>query len=213
MEIFKIERRGQDKVVTPQSVSNVVEKPEADQGLVLSEKEELRQAQAIAGEEVPGGTTEATGKAEVGASDAPTYTLGDDKAPKAVIKVDGPLSKVFTEALNKILAFENMVMVPLLVEEYEEMKKDVSFNEATSIHVQAYDANELHSADVIDIADGVTKTNLETNILAMEAAKGKKLSQYVGRVENYCRSAKVNNYYSMETAAHRVASLVATLGV
>lgn len=211
MEIFKIERRPEASGVEAQEIKPEVTGNKSDTGYVPTESEELRQAKEMTGEEVPGSSAIPEGGSETEAEAA--YTLGTAKTGKMVIKIDGPLSKIFTEALNKILAFENMTMVPLLVEELEELKKDESFNDTVSIHVQAYDASELTTNDVFEIADGITKTDGDDQILAMEAIRHHSLSNAVGRAENFCRDTKTKSFYHFNAACYRIASLAKAAGV
>lgn len=208
MEIFKITRQGQGSGVAVQtSTGQAAPVHEEDR---LSESAELKQAKALTGEVVQG--TQAPGDAvATGNTSEPGFTLDAGEKDKVIVKVDGPLSQVFTEALNKVLAFENMVLLPILAAEYEAMQDDPTFNDLTSIHVQAYDAHDLTTGDVVDITNEITKTTEDSHIIAMESARG--MSNASACAENMYRSLKANSYYRFSTAANQIAAIARSRGV
>ena len=208
MEIFKITRQGQGNGVAVQGVSS--EKPLVEQQDQISEAAELKQAKALAGEVVQGQVVDSDTSGPVESTE-PGFTLDASQKDKVIVKIDGPLSQVFTEALNKVLAFENMVLLPVLAEEYDAMKDDPSFNDTTSIHVQAYDAHDLTTGDVVDITNEITKTTEDSHIIAMESARG--MSTATGSAEAVYRSLKVASYYRFTSAANKIVSIAKNHGV
>lgn len=207
MEIFKIVRQGEGKQVDVADVQPEQVKPDPYQE-VSAESTELKQAKAVAGEV---GANTQTAPGEVVEGKAPEFTLDATEKKNVVVKVDGPLSQVFTEALNRVLAFENMVLLPILAEELEVMKEeDESFNDLTSIHVQAYDANDLTTMDVVDITNEITKTVQDDHILVMESARG--LSNAVGSVDRMCTALKTKSYYRFSVAANQIAMIAKGVG-
>ncbi len=210
MEIFKIVRNGG---VQKNEVSGVGEKQEAEQGYKPSEQEELAEAKQVTGE-VPV-TSGATGEKE-GQSDAPpeeAFSLGKEKTGELLVKVDGPLSQVFTSALNKVLAYENMMIVPLIAEELEQLNDENSYNDVTSIHVQAYDANDLSVADVVDISNSVTKTTGDVQLIAMETLYNQVHNKALGALESYCHSTGIRTSYKMRLAAESILNMARKVGV
>jgi hypothetical protein len=99
----------------------------------------------------------------------------EDEKPKkedVLIKIDGPVSQIFTDALNRVLAVENyMAMMPLLLKAKEDKKADEVVEDATPIlQVYAWDSNSLNLSDVVDITNEVTRHTDRTYVIAVEAA-------------------------------------------
>lgn len=212
MEIFKITRKdgvSQVDVGTANGSTGIRE----EEAFVDSEANELRQAKALTGdvETVKTKPAEQGTVADNGEQGEPGFTLNSEPATQVMVKIDGPLSQVFTESLNKVLAYENMIMLPLLAEEYEKLKDAPEYNETITINVQAYDANEMSTGDVVDISNEITKTTQEDHILVMEAAYG--VGKATQIAESMCRALKTATYVRLNTAAVRVADLAKKAGV
>lgn len=196
MEIFKVEGKNVSKAQVSQSGV-----PEETEGYVPSEAEELEKVKLATGElEAP-----VAGKGEEAGSSI-NFTDTGNKKGVSMIKIDGPLSQVFTKALNEILAVENMVMMPVLVEEYERMKEDPSFNDVTEIHVQAYDGNDLKLSDVTEITDEVTKYQDVQHVIAVERAHT--VSKAVGMVSNLCHLVKAREATRIKRAAEMTFEMI-----
>lgn len=211
MEIFKITRQAQRNDIAVQNVNATSVSDENNNNDQVSESAELKQAKALTGEVVQGKQEGAAEQTTQAVTENPGFSLDAREKDKVVVKVDGPLSQVFTEALNKVLAFENMVLLPILADEYEAMKKEADFNDMTSIHVQAYDAHDLTTGDVVDITNEITKTTEDAHIIAMESARG--VSDASACAENMYRSLKATSYYRFSSAANQILSIARQHGV
>lgn len=202
MEIFKIT----DNQVARQELTG--DAPVGTTEETRTEAQELRDAQEMTGEKVTTGTsgTQTEGLVQGEGS----FTLGGNSTEKkTVLKVDGPLSRVFTDSLNKILAVENMSMVAMSLTAYESMLKDQA--EAGEevpevIHVQAYDANDLTNGNVVDISDAIVKTPDEEHVVVTESARG--ISGSTDALHRLCKSTATRDCVKIETAAGIVAGML-----
>lgn len=205
MEIFKIK----DNQVERQLLT--AEVPTGEQEETRTEAQELRDAQEMTGEKVSAPTGQ-TGSTEDGAEvkGPDSFTLGGQPITKGtVLKVDGPLSRIFTDSLNKILAVENMSMVSMTMATYADMlKEQEEAGEAPPevIHVQAYDANELTNGDVVDISNQITGGPEEDHIVVTESARG--ISSSSDMLHRLCKSTATKDYVKMKTAVETVAARI-----
>lgn len=153
MAIFKISR---DRV-------GVSLPPKAE---AQTDEEEMKQAMGVVGE-VPVGKgddhVERTTDTPAAAAPDGEAAFGFSDAKSVVIKVDGPLGRVFTEALNKILAVEGMTMVPVADAEVVEDEGEV-------IHVHVVDTDRLEEEDVQHISDDIDKTDIALHLITTESA-------------------------------------------
>lgn len=82
----------------------------------------------------------------------------DREDPKYLIQVDGAAGHMFTEALNRVLAVENMAAtsVPVYVEHQEQELKRL-YPKHKTIHVHLVDGDELKVEDVVAVQNDVLK--------------------------------------------------------
>lgn len=210
MEIFKIVR---NTGVQKNEISGIPEKQEPVQTDIPSEQEELIKAKQVTGESPVSTDASGENKNQENSSPEQAFSLGKEKTSEVLVKVDGPLSQVFTSALNKVLAYENMMIVPLLVEELEKLNEENDYNDITSIHVQAYNANDLSMADVVDITNSVTKTTNDVQLVAMETLHNQLHNKVLGSLENYCHKTGIRTTYKMRLAAESVLNMALKAGV
>ena len=83
--------------------------------------------------------------------------------PELVVKVEGPVGQVFTDALNKVLAKESIMMtdLPAITAQDPETKP-------VSIHV--YDAGELKLGDVEEVHQVVADDENVEHVVVLESA-------------------------------------------
>lgn len=209
MEIFKVGKKDGEVSIGQLKVAGVTgERQSSD--IVENENEELKKAQALTGEDA--GKTASTGEGVQGKETGDSFKLGTEKEQSIIVKVDGPLSRLFTDSLNKVLAFESMVLIPLTEEQLEAMKKDdQEYNETTTIHVQAYDASDITTSDVVEISDSITKTDADDHVLVMESARG--IRGAADSAIRVCAATKTRVHmqmrYAVETAMDVIRSKVA----
>lgn len=153
------------------------------------EAEELLQAQKATGE-VPDATNSTTPglttSTEKG-SFSKLFEVEESQRP-TIIKVDGPLSRIFTEALNKILAIESMVAIPMT--EDDPRYQALSIKDPNVLTVEAYDASELSSEDIVQLSETVSKDETKDVLIAMEAIATNRLSVSSGLLSGVLQNKK-----------------------
>lgn len=142
MEVFKIKQAG---VETQNKVDNVntIE--------TTQEAEAKSSAKEVGGTENDKGAAGAQGK-------------------EILITIDGPVGRVFTDALNKLLVAESYMMQQQLVQ-YREGKKDSETEEAEEkpdVQVFCFNGPEVTMSDVVMISDEVTRNTDQEYIVALE---------------------------------------------
>lgn len=179
MTIFHIQKSNEETQVKNPSTTQ----PTQD------EKEELLQAQKTTGEasavidqEFPGQST----GSEKG-SFSKLFEIEENPRP-TIIKVDGPLGQIFTEALNKILAVESMAAIPMT--EDDPRFQELSSKDPNILTVEAYDASELSSSDVHQLSEMVSKDETKDVLIAMEAIRTNKLSISSGLLSGVLQNKK-----------------------
>lgn len=118
------------------------------------------------------------------------------------VKVDGPVGRVFTDALNKALALESyMTMIPDNL--YDEDEKDEDGEEDVDLQVYAWDADTLNMSDAVEITNEIVKKTDRQFIIAMEAHDAR-LSSVVGLLDRYRKMPNVRICYTRSGAVDAV---------
>lgn len=128
---------------------------------VEEKKEEIKEDATevkVAGSEEP---TEA-----VTPTEGEPFGLEGKKQPEVVLKVTGALGGVFTTALNKMLAVESMVMIPMSQDALEETVDDSIV--PVVIHAQMLDPEVMRQGDVVDLISDVSQNENESYVLGVE---------------------------------------------
>lgn len=202
MSIFQIKKLSDGQKVS--TIEGVTDNTTND---LQDEKKELEQAQKVAGSVPVGSEGQAEGQGTtVSEEDGKTFSLKPGEK-EVVVKVDGPLGRVFTEALNKMLATENLVVMPLTEDDLRlRQEEDSSFNDEILINVIAYDANELQSSDVVDVTNEIVKRPDTQYVIAMETIQHRgRVSNAVGLVESLCQgNKKIKSCYHLNTAVNLI---------
>ena len=131
---------------------------------------------------------------------APVESASGDpvEKPDVMVKIDGPVSRVFTDALNKLLVQESyMTMAPVLFEAKENKEEDIE------IQVYCWKGDELNTEDVTQITNDVTKHTNRDFVIAVESSRvtpSMALLSYLEKMPN------VHLCFSQEKALELVAA-------
>ena len=131
----------------------------------------------------------------------------DLKDPKELlIKVDGPVGRVFTEALNRILATEGYMMMPPMVEvpDTAPAAPPTASDEITPNLIQVYcwRSDAINTDDIAELTSMVTKHTDRQYVVAMEAAAT--TSKCAGFLEDLLKVPNLKVCYSTESAANYI---------
>lgn len=114
--------------------------------------------------------------------------------PDVMVKIDGPVGRVFTDALNKLLVQESyLTMSPALFEN----KEAQSENEEVNLQVYCWKGEELNVEDVTAITNDVTKHQNRDFVIAVESARVTPVMALLGDLE---KLPNVKLCYSQEKA-------------
>lgn len=134
--------------------------------------------------------------------------------PDLVIKVEGPVGRVFTEALNKVLAKEGMAGMMLQgVENSTDDSEDddgrVGQNDqpaASPIEVHTVDAQLADLGDVVRINDAISQSTQNEHVIAIEHAHNQ--SKAIHMLDQLGSRKNVRICLSIDEAARYVGSKV-----
>lgn len=161
-----------------------------------SDLDELKQAQKVAGE-TPITSSEGTKEGET-ENKTGVFTTGHEESPPKTIKVDGPLGRIFTDTLDKMLAIESFTLTPLTDEAY--VKLQAEHPDLMTVRVHAFrddlvrDQAAFETTQDIDHSEG-------NDILVMEKCFNARPTSASGKLIRYCqRSNKVSIIMTMGRA-------------
>lgn len=122
--------------------------------------------------------------------------------PKMMVKIDGPIGRVYTEALNKMLALEGFAaMVP------HDFNVDKSVEDAVDegdvvpvMQLYCWSGNEINTQDIVQITNDIVRSRHTDYVIAVEMAgvvrREMMLLDQLGRLPNvkicYSRSAALD---------------------
>ena len=99
--------------------------------------------------------------------------------PDLMVKIDGPVGRVFTDALNKLLVQESyMTMSP---EIFHDTKSD--HTKQVDVQVYCWNANNLNTEDVVQITNDITKNKAKDYVIAVEALRPTASMRFLGELE------------------------------
>ena len=88
-----------------------------------------------------------------------------------MVKIDGPVGRIFTDALNKMLVQESyMTMSPALFESKDQEDHQNDEDEA-ELQIYCWKGDELNMKDVTMITDDIAKNTNRDFIIAIESVK------------------------------------------
>lgn len=183
MSIFKVVRTGQ--------LGKLEDK--------ASDQEEMQSAMSVVGDR-----PEVASKKEpdqgTGDGGQKTFRMSEDKKD-IVIKVNGPLGKVFTEALNQALALETIAMSLAAATEEESNNSDV-------IHVGAFDTDSITSSDIVTMGHELTVHKDDDFVMVMESSGPPKFNDKVDMAKKLCQGEKLHWHYRVAAAVDKTIKLI-----
>lgn len=181
MSIFKVVRTGQ--------LGKLEDK--------ATDQEEMQSAMSVVGDrpeakKKPGQETER----EAGG----VFRMSEEKKD-IVIKVNGPLGKVFTEALNQALALETIAMSLAAATEEEAEKAEV-------IHVGVFDSETITSGDIVSMGQELTVHKDDDFVMVMESSGPPKFNEKVDMAKKLCQGEKLHWHYRVTAAVDKTVKLI-----
>lgn len=120
--------------------------------------------------------------------------------PDLMVKVEGPVGRVFTEALNKVLATES---VELTLVHHAEQEEKPPLPEAIPTEVHTFDGENVEMSDVVKMSETVMKSEGTEYVIAIENAKNSSRALVMLSELEQFKNVKV--CLSMESAAYHIA--------
>lgn len=170
MSVFKIKVHGQ-----PSAQPGPEGEAQAEAPIVAAEPS--------TGEQVPSPTME-DGQAVL-----------DEKKPEKMVKIDGPIGRIFTDALNRLLATEGYITM-LPVEEFENTPVVEDALEMTEVY--CWTGNTLNTTDVTELMNNVTRHQDRQFVVAVESVQ--KVTPLMGLLDSMVKLPNVQVCYSREAA-------------
>ena len=117
--------------------------------------------------------------------------------PDLMVKIDGPVGRVFTDALNKLLVQESyMMMSPSLFED-KDKTEDLDEDKEVGLQVYCWKGEELNIEDVTAITSDIAKHQNRDFVIAIESARITPVMALLGDLE---KLPNVRLCYSQEKA-------------
>lgn len=198
MAIFQIKRIESKSSEAPEVVKvEDTQSTEAYQG-------EMKKAKEVTGE-VPVTEDSVDTKEE-----RKPFSLDNEEVKKdVVVKVNGPLSHVFTDALNKILATESMVAVPMTQEQIDALLEEKAYNEVVQVNVSAFDASDIKNDDVVELSRDISIHPDQEYVLAMETSVKMKMNTTAGMAAKIFKD-KASPCFKIDRAAETLVAILKT---
>lgn len=94
----------------------------------------------------------------------------NNETKDTMIKIDGPVGRIFTDALNKVLAQESYVtMLPAILD--DQLVDDPITSADPSLQVYCWTGDALGTQDVVKITNDIAKHQDREYVIAVESAK------------------------------------------
>jgi len=194
MQIFKLEP------VAVTSSGKTEGKPALE--VSPSDTEELKQAQQVVGE-----APEAVeGEGEPVVKQAEQFSLGEMKTEHTpvAVRVEGPLGKVFTETLNRMLALEGIAALPIGEEELDKIREQ----QGKVVNVEILSGEGLSMPDVVSVMNKTTGHPGEPYVIALEAIWEGKIPDAVGYLYGLEKLGQVKVHHRVGLAVEAVVEVV-----
>ena len=103
--------------------------------------------------------------------------------PDLLVKIDGPVGRVFTDALNKMLVQESYMTMSNDLFETKEKKEDIDEDDNINLQVYCWNGEELNLEDVTAITNDITKHKNRDFVIAIESARVTPIMALLGDLE------------------------------
>ena len=128
-----------------------------------------------------------------------------EPARGVTVQVDGPIGRVFTDALNKVLALEDyMTMLPEAMDE-KEPSAEPSKGNRNLVQVYCWRTDAVNASDLVQLSNMISRHTDRSFVVALEA--GQVMKSAVGVLESLTCYPNLKVCYSLETAARYVKEL------
>ena len=209
MTVFKIQQAGTSPNKSEKKIEAVIPESnkdsDTDQVSQESTASDTLSARASAVGETPETPVGAAGSTPAGENQNPevstTKDVHDDikNDPKMLMKVDGPVGRLFTDALNKMLATEGYLTVMPNIEadqfDQETPEQDLPKN---LVQVYCWRTDAVNTSDLVELTNNITRHTDRQFVIAMESTG--KMSNGMGVLEDLQKMPNVKLCYSMESA-------------
>lgn len=121
--------------------------------------------------------------------------------PEMMVSVEGPVGKVFTDALNKMLATENyMTMIsPDATIEETPQKQDTA---KSAMRVYCWSGDAVNLEDVVKLTNDISRHTEHDFIVAVENVRS--ASRNLGLLEDLAKTSKLKICYGQESALNYI---------
>ena len=144
--------------------------------------------------------TETTNASNVPENIPAAQEVAQATGKEVTVKIDGPVGRVFTDALNKVLASESLMMTATdAVVDTGEKEEDKE--EEVDLQVYAWKSDQINTEDVVELTNEISKHEERTFIVAVE---GTEVSSPMGILYGLNKVKNVEVVFSQEEAIHRV---------
>lgn len=128
----------------------------------------------------------------------------DEEGPTIVL--DGPLSQIYTQALNKSFGFENMTQLPNKFSDLKEKEKELQLKSAGT-YVYCCDSKELDSLELTRISNQlmqVRKVMPENSEVIVAVESRDVLGRTVGLLRDFSKSMGAKVYLTRNGAMEAI---------
>jgi hypothetical protein len=131
--------------------------------------------------------------------EAKTIAVPDDNiSPEAAkeeksIVLDGPLSHIYTQALNAAFSLEGFASNPVW------MKQETTEIDPDDLYVYCCDADTLDNQALITLVDNITEAANKGGHVEVAIECNKQIPKNIGILEDFCKSNKYPVHYSRES--------------
>lgn len=129
-----------------------------------------------------------------------------DNKEAITIELNGPLSQIYTKALNLVYANENNIEFNVI------HKGDKKSNPSKSIYIYCCKADEITNTDLMDVSNDLRialDSNYKKVIIAAEYSK--ELSNKIGTLERIASESGVQIYFKRNNALNAVKTALESL--
>ena len=212
MTVFKIQQAGTSPGKSEKKIEAVIPESKQDtDSAQLSEDQQpgVNPLSTAAPAEPAAGGAETDAGAAAGASVDPKVSSTEDQAletkmdPKMMVKVDGPVGRLFTDALNKMLATEGYItMLPNIEADQFDQESQEEELPKNLVQVYCWRTDAINTSDLVELTNNITRHTDRQFVIAMESTG--RVSNGIGVLEDLQKMPNVKLCYSMESAVRHV---------
>jgi hypothetical protein len=150
--------------------------------------------------------TESTQQEGDQVSDAVERTDEEQSTEERMIKVDGPLSSIYTKALNEVYAKEDMAATVIqdLYDQSQSLDKDnlqhTGHVDDNGSYIYATDADKLDSQELVKAMESIRVASTKYKNCVVSIEQHGAISNRAGLLDKYCGDLGVKVCYKRSTA-------------